>query len=126
MNKFVYVVSEIAYEYNDEYYKTYGISFNPPVEYFETRAQADKVAVEFMEEFLRENGSDLYMYTREGDLIDAYEKELKDALGSHYQPDWEFEIEEMPKEVVNKMATILASEFFRVHAIKNFEPDERP
>jgi hypothetical protein len=124
MEKKGYIVLEIGWEYNDEYYSTgnYGEMYEAPSEIF---IDKDKAKAEWLKkEIASLKGVNLMNYIGEQDLTDylttdeeTFEKFLKDTWNLELD-DYEIEIPQKAKdEDIIKLIGLISLRFFKLHEI---------
>jgi hypothetical protein len=120
-NKKGYLVLEVGYEYNDEYYHTgnYGTTYEAPKKAFMDKEKAILELHSKTMEFLR--GEDLGRYGGNGlegickkGMQDEFCKIFKEEFGQEVE-DWEIEIpEDATDEQLMKIIECLKIEFFKL------------
>lgn len=120
--KIGYLVLEVGYEYNDEYYSTgnYGTTYEAPKKVYTDKKKAEKILKKKTYESLR--GADLGRYGGDGltgickkGMEDEFEGTFKELFPDKKFEEWEIEIpKEATDEQLSKLFEFLKLEFFEL------------
>ena len=100
-----YIVLEVGYEYNDEYYHTgnYGATYEAPEKVFTDKEKANDELKQKTFEKLR-GGEDLGRYN--GDWLDGICKDgMQDEFAKIFKEEFDIDVEKKYEAVVPKKAT---------------------